>query len=149
MNLVAAARAILDGAGAFAIPLAALAVATFALAAWTFLRVRELKLRFDAGGARDVTRALRLLASAAAAAPLVGLLGTVHGLIVLFSGMEGGASFDRDLMARGVGQALFTTEFGLAIAVPALVLHAMLTRVLRVHGEAVGSARGGRRRRRR
>lgn len=149
MRVAHAVRALFETAGWFAIPLTFLALATFAIAWWTAMRLRDVARDPAHGGARDVTRALRLLGAAASSAPLVGLLGTVHGLIVLFSGLQRSGAFDRDLMSKGVGQALFTTEFGLAIAVPALVLHAILQRSLRVQSGALAGARQPRRRRRR
>jgi len=139
MSLAAPIRAIFENAGVFAFPLAVLAFATFALATWAGLRARDLA-RHPAGArkiVRDVTRALRLLGASVTAAPLVGLLGTVHGLITLFAGFQGQGAFDRDAMTHGVGQALFTTEFGLAIAVPGLVLQAAIRRSLRAHAAAI------------
>jgi hypothetical protein len=134
-------------AGLFIVPLAALAVATFSLATWAGLRVRDLKRPgpSPARVVRDVTRSLRLLAASASAAPLVGLLGTVHGLILLFAGLKEAGAFDREVLTRGVGQALFTTEIGLAIAVPGIVLHAAIRRSLRAHaGVTVAPGRGRR-----
>jgi biopolymer transport protein ExbB/TolQ len=139
MSFGSSLRVLFENAGVFGAPLLFLAFATFALAAWAGLRTRELRARPAEARriVRDVTRVLRLLVAAVSAAPLVGLLGTVHGLIVLFAGFEGAGNFDRDLMTRGVGQALFTTEFGLAIAVPGLVLQAAIKRSLRTHSAAV------------
>jgi biopolymer transport protein ExbB/TolQ len=139
MSLAASVRAIFENAGVFAVPLVALAFATFGLACWAAMRARDLRKHpADAGRVvRDVTRVLRLLGAAVSAAPLVGLLGTVHGLIVLFAGLEGAGTFDRDALTHGVGQALFTTEFGLAIAVPGLVLQAVIRRWVRARSSAV------------
>jgi biopolymer transport protein ExbB len=52
-------------------------------------------------------------------APLLGLLGTASGLVVVFGGL--GDSADHSAIARGIGQALNTTIVGLAISVPAVV----------------------------
>lgn len=54
-----------------------------------------------------------------AIAPLLGLLGTASGLVVVFSGLESEA--DRVTIALGIGRALKTTIVGLAIAVPVIV----------------------------
>jgi len=139
MSLAASVRAIFENAGVFAAPLVLLAFATFGLATWAGLRAREIRSRPGEAAriVRDVTRVLRLLGAVVSAAPLVGLLGTVHGLIALFASFEGIGTFDRDTMTHGVGQALFTTEFGLAIAVPGLVLAAAIRRSVRAHAAAI------------
>jgi biopolymer transport protein ExbB len=55
-------------------------------------------------------------------APLIGLIGTVSGLIHVFAGLGLGAgASDTKQIARGISEALSTTIFGLGIAVPALV----------------------------
>ncbi|KAG1694901.1 Biopolymer transport protein ExbB [Nymphon striatum] len=61
---------------------------------------------------------------ATAIAPLLGLLGTVVGMIVVFNEMlkQGGVGNPADL-AGGISQALVTTAFGISIAVPALIFH--------------------------
>jgi biopolymer transport protein ExbB len=74
---------------------------------------------------------LFLLEVVVAGAPLVGLLGTVTGLVQVFSAMpasggtEGGGVF-----SEGIALALLTTIMGLAIAIPALIGHAYLIRVI-------------------
>jgi len=64
------------------------------------------------------------LGTVAAIAPLLGLLGTVVGMIVVFNQMlqAGGVGNPADL-AGGISQALVTTAFGISIAVPALIFH--------------------------
>ena len=64
------------------------------------------------------------LGTVAAIAPLLGLLGTVVGMIVVFNEMlkQGGVGNPADL-AGGISQALVTTAFGISIAVPALIFH--------------------------
>jgi len=64
------------------------------------------------------------LGTIAAIAPLLGLLGTVVGMIVVFNEMlkQGGVGNPADL-AGGISQALVTTAFGICIAVPALIFH--------------------------
>ncbi|MCD8283104.1 MAG: MotA/TolQ/ExbB proton channel family protein [Opitutae bacterium] len=65
---------------------------------------------------------LRLIAMCA---PLLGLLGTVVGIIQVFAAIaEGGnAAADNQALARGIGQALYTTVFGIVIAIPTLIAH--------------------------
>ncbi|HEY5791849.1 MAG TPA: MotA/TolQ/ExbB proton channel family protein, partial [Chthoniobacterales bacterium] len=54
-------------------------------------------------------------------APLLGLLGTLSGLVNIFANI--GASGDPTLVARGISEALNTTIMGLAVAAPSLVAH--------------------------
>lgn len=74
-------------------------------------------------------RGLHLLDSVVAAAPLLGLLGTVTGLATLFP--EQGLP-DSQTLTRGVGLALSTTMMGLCIAIPALIAANWLGRRLEV-----------------
>lgn len=55
-------------------------------------------------------------------APLLGILGTVWGLVVAFMAIEQTASTDPRLLASGIYQALITTVAGLLIAIPVLIL---------------------------
>ncbi|WP_411826696.1 MotA/TolQ/ExbB proton channel family protein [Luteolibacter sp. AS25] len=59
-------------------------------------------------------------------APLLGLLGTASGLVVIFQGL--GETTDHLAIALGIAQALNTTIFGLAIAVPAVIAHSYFSR---------------------
>ena len=70
------------------------------------------------------------LADLAAIAPLVGLLGTVLGMYQAFAGIASGpvANARPVVLAEGVSQAIVTTVFGLVVAIPCLVFHAMLRR---------------------
>jgi biopolymer transport protein ExbB len=63
-------------------------------------------------------------------APLLGLLGTASGLVVIFQGLSDTA--DHLAIARGIAMALNTTIFGLAIAVPCVVAHGYFTRRIEV-----------------
>jgi biopolymer transport protein ExbB len=62
-----------------------------------------------------------------AAGPLLGLIGTVVGMIVTFKAIVATASSDPKLMATGIGQAMIATVLGLGIAIPLLFLNAGLT----------------------
>jgi biopolymer transport protein ExbB len=81
-------------------------------------------------------RGLRLLAIFAAVAPLLGLLGTVTGMIETFQSITLFGTGDPKLMSGGISQALVTTELGLAVAIPMVLLHSYLAgrsnRVIRV-----------------
>jgi len=73
-------------------------------------------------------RGLPLIAIAAATAPLLGLLGTVTGMMETFRLITVFGSGDARQLASGISEALITTEYGLVVAIPALVLHALLSR---------------------
>ena len=66
---------------------------------------------------------LTMLGTTATISPLIGLLGTVVGMITAFTGLTETSGANPDLLAAGISQALITTAFGLLIAVPGLVLH--------------------------
>ena len=68
-------------------------------------------------------RNLNMLGTIATISPLLGLLGTVVGMITAFTGLTESSGANPDLLAAGISQALITTAFGLLIAVPGLVLH--------------------------
>jgi len=63
----------------------------------------------------------------AAIAPLLGLLGTVIGMIVTFQALTLFGTGDPKLMAGGISQALVTTMLGLIVAIPLVFLHSVLT----------------------
>lgn len=69
---------------------------------------------------------LNTLAVIAGVAPLLGLLGTVTGMIRLFEVITRFGTGDPRLLAGGISEALITTEVGLAIAIPVLLVHNFL-----------------------
>jgi biopolymer transport protein ExbB len=71
-------------------------------------------------------RGLRLLAIFAAVSPLLGLLGTVTGMIETFQSITLFGTGDPKLMSGGISQALVTTELGLAVAIPLVLVHSFL-----------------------
>lgn len=74
-----------------------------------------------------LTRRLSYLVMLANVATLLGLLGTIFGLIYAFSAVNAADPSQRSaLLAQGIAQALNTTAFGLIIAVPTLALHSIL-----------------------
>ncbi|MBF0455517.1 MAG: MotA/TolQ/ExbB proton channel family protein [Magnetococcales bacterium] len=73
-----------------------------------------------------LTRGERLMKLLAAIAPLLGLLGTVIGMIVTFQAISLFGTGDPKLMAGGISQALVTTTLGLIVAVPLLFLHTLV-----------------------
>ena len=74
-----------------------------------------------------LTRGESLVKLLAGVAPLLGLLGTVVGMIVTFQSISVFGTGDPKLMAGGISQALVTTALGLIVAVPLLFLHALLS----------------------
>ncbi|MCU4676529.1 MotA/TolQ/ExbB proton channel family protein [Catenovulum sp. 2E275] len=68
------------------------------------------------------------IAITAAVAPLLGLLGTVSGMIETFRMMTSFGSSDPEVISGGIAKALVTTELGLVVAIPALILNAVLSR---------------------
>ena len=77
-------------------------------------------------------RFLPFIAVTAAATPLLGLLGTVTGMIHTFDQISLYGTSDTGKLAGGISEALVTTKFGLIAAIPSLILHALLSR--RVQG---------------
>ena len=70
----------------------------------------------------------RVFNGVATIAPLLGLLGTVFGLIRSFNDVASAGAMGRpDLLAGGFGEALITTAMGLLVAIPAMVLHSYFT----------------------
>jgi biopolymer transport protein ExbB len=63
---------------------------------------------------------------AVAAGPLLGLIGTVIGMIITFESITASGSSDPKLMAQGIGAAMIATVLGLGIAIPLLFINAGL-----------------------
>jgi biopolymer transport protein ExbB len=97
------------------------------------LDVESMELRLGEAVMAEVpriNRSLPMLKIIAAVAPLLGLLGTVTGMIVTFQAITLFGAGDPKLMAGGISQALITTVLGLCVAIPMLLLHNI------VHGRA-------------
>lgn len=75
---------------------------------------------------RQLQRGLPGLATVVSAAPLLGLLGTVLGMIQVFEAVSLSGTTRGEMLAGGIAQALITTAAGLIIAIPALFLHSYL-----------------------
>lgn len=71
---------------------------------------------------------LPFVAISAASAPLLGLLGTVTGIMQTFNLMTVHGTADPKTLSSGISEALITTECGLIVAIPSLLLHAFLSR---------------------
>ena len=88
-------------------------------------RISEADLRatMESAGrrvAQNLEKYLTALATIASAAPLLGLLGTVIGMIEIFGSQSGGGN-NPALLAHGISIALYNTAFGLIVAIPALI----------------------------
>ncbi len=89
----------------------------------------EIEKTIEDAGAREVRllrRNCRVLSGVAYISPLLGLLGTVLGMIKCFSQVSTGEALGKArLLAEGIYQALVTTAGGLTVAIPAAVLYLM------------------------
>jgi len=72
-------------------------------------------------------------------APLLGLLGTVSGMLATFQGLNQGNGNTADLVAAGISEAMITTEAGLVIAIPASVMIMVInSRILAIEATLLG-----------
>ncbi|MEM7430658.1 MAG: MotA/TolQ/ExbB proton channel family protein [Pseudomonadota bacterium] len=79
------------------------------------------------------------VAITATVSPLLGLLGTVSGMINTFRAMTVFGSGDPSVVSGGISEALVTTELGLVVAVPSLIAHALLRRKADSYAEQLES----------
>ena len=84
--------------------------------------------RIEAGIGRRMTRATGILATIGATAPFVGLFGTVWGIMNSFIGISKLHTTNLAVVAPGIAEALLATAFGLAAAIPAVVIYNMFAR---------------------
>ncbi len=90
----------------------------------------QLQSKLDEAICREVPqleKGCKVLKLLAAVSPMLGLLGTIIGLIATFQGMGAFGGVDPAVMASGIAQALVTTLLGLVVAVPLLFMHAFLS----------------------
>jgi len=95
--------------------------------------VPEMSTAFEELRKREIapfTRDLKVMRICVSAAPLVGLLGTVTGMLATFAALSSGAGGEKtmDLVAEGISTALVTTETGLVVALPGLFFQYQLKR---------------------
>ncbi len=88
---------------------------------------------FDAVRAEElapIQRGLRVMKTCVAAAPLLGLLGTVTGMLTTFAALSSGSGGDKAMsaIASGISEALITTETGLIIALPGVFFQYQMNR---------------------
>ncbi len=127
-DVLEAARIDLDKAAKIALHAQSLPIGRFLLAP---LRLRQptpetFRLALEAAGDKEFVKMRKgdkLLESVVGIAPLLGLLGTVTGLIITFNNLNiggGGASDSATKAAGGIGEALITTASGMVVAIIAL-----------------------------
>ena len=71
----------------------------------------------------ELEKGMSLLGTVVNAAPQLGLLGTVTGMITAFSALTRNGTSTAKIVAGGISEALYTTAFGLIVAIPALVFY--------------------------
>lgn len=92
------------------------------------MEAREIRLDEQLGEESSrLNRGLPTVAVLAAVSPLLGLLGTVTGMIETFQSITLFGTGDPKLMSGGISQALITTQLGLAVAIPLVLFHSLLT----------------------
>jgi biopolymer transport protein TolQ len=108
----------------------------------TQLDVLRMMLAKEVGAERDLmARFITWLATIGSVSPLIGLLGTVLGVMDAFIGIAAGGSGNISAVAPGVAEALVTTVFGLAVAIPAVMAYNLFVSRLNVFtGELDGFA---------
>jgi biopolymer transport protein ExbB len=92
--------------------------------------------------ARRVRLGMGLLATIGATAPFVGLFGTVWGIMNSFIGISKSQTTNLAVVAPGIAEALLATAFGLAAAIPAVIIYNHFTRLTKGYLELVGRSSG-------
>lgn len=95
--------------------------------------IEDTKVFFEelyAGEIAPFERDLKVMKICVSAAPLLGLLGTVTGMLATFGALASGSGGDKTMeeIAKGISAALVTTETGLVIALPGLFFHYQMVR---------------------
>ncbi|HEY5790263.1 MAG TPA: MotA/TolQ/ExbB proton channel family protein [Gammaproteobacteria bacterium] len=90
-----------------------------------------------------LNRSLTFLKIIAVVAPLLGLLGTVTGMIITFQAITLFGTGDPKLMAGGISQALVTTVQGLCVAIPTVLLHTLVSSPARRLGQILEEQAAG------
>ena len=96
--------------------------------------------RIEAAFARRISRATGLLATIGATAPFVGLFGTVWGIMNSFIGISKAHTTNLAVVAPGIAEALLATAFGLAAAIPAVVIYNVFARSTAGYRAQLGDA---------
>ncbi|KCZ53265.1 hypothetical protein HY29_17255 [Hyphomonas beringensis] len=108
--------------------------------------IETLELKLDEQILRESPRIERfndIIKVLAAVAPLLGLLGTVIGMIITFTSITIYGAGDPKLMAGGISVALMTTVFGLVAAIPLLLVHAIAASMARGNQQVLDEQAAG------
>ena len=105
-------------------------------------RVASRLERLEAAISRRINRGTGVLATIGATAPFVGLFGTVWGIMNSFIGISKSQTTNLAVVAPGIAEALLATAFGLAAAIPAVIIYNHFSRVTKGYLELVGRASG-------
>jgi biopolymer transport protein ExbB len=101
-------------------------------------RVASRLERIEANGGRAIMRGTGILATIGAIAPFVGLFGTVWGIMNSFIGISKSQTTNLAVVAPGIAEALLATAFGLAAAIPAVVIYNMFSRQIAAYRALLG-----------
>jgi biopolymer transport protein ExbB len=96
--------------------------------------------RVEANGGRAMMRGTGVLATIGAIAPFVGLFGTVWGIMNSFIGISKSQTTNLAVVAPGIAEALLATAFGLAAAIPAVVIYNLFSRKIADYRALLGDA---------
>jgi biopolymer transport protein ExbB len=96
--------------------------------------------RIEAAFGRRIMRGTSVLATIGATAPFVGLFGTVWGIMNSFIGISREHTTNLAVVAPGIAEALLATAFGLAAAIPAVVIYNMFARSISGYRALLGDA---------
>jgi biopolymer transport protein ExbB len=96
--------------------------------------------RIEAALGRRISRATGVLATIGATAPFVGLFGTVWGIMNSFIGISRSHTTNLAVVAPGIAEALLATAFGLAAAIPAVVIYNVFARAIGSYRAELGDA---------
>src|SRR5215831_16497530 len=103
-------------------------------------RVALLLERIEMAASRRVSRGTGVLATIGSTAPFVGLFGTVWGIMNSFIGISNAHTTNLAVVAPGIAQALLATAFGLAAAIPAVMIYNALARQTAQYRASLGDA---------
>jgi biopolymer transport protein ExbB len=96
--------------------------------------------RLEKGYGRRILRGTGVLATIGATAPFVGLFGTVWGIMNSFIGISKSQTTNLAVVAPGIAEALLATAFGLAAAIPAVVIYNVFARWIAGYRAQLGDA---------
>jgi biopolymer transport protein ExbB len=96
--------------------------------------------RIEAGFGRRISRSTGVLATIGATAPFIGLSGTVWGIMNSFIGISKAHTTNLAVVAPGIAEALLATAFGLAAAIPAVVIYNAFARSIAGYRAQLGDA---------